>query len=99
MIHIITRRAARKIAEAAEQAESINLGIRALDSQSPEHFPRVIEPLAGAVKKLTSHLRKLIVTTRGISIKIAIDTARMHLNVRSVAADAKQQQQEVAQVA
>jgi methyl-accepting chemotaxis protein len=99
MIHIITRRAARKIAEAAEQAESINLGIRALDSQSPEHFPRVVEPLAGAVKKLTSHLRQLIVTTRGISIKIAIDTARMHLNVRSVAADAKQQQQEVAQVA
>ena len=98
MIQIITRRGARQIAEAGERAEAIALGTEALDAL-PEHLPQAVAPLAGAIAKLTSKFRDLVIAARGISIKIAIDTARLHRHAESVAADAERQQQEVAHVA
>lgn len=96
---MITGRGARQIAEATERAESIALGMEALDAPPSERIPKSVAPLAGAIGKLTSRFRSLVVAARGISIKIAIDTARMDRNAHSIAADAEKQQQEVVHVA
>jgi len=56
-------------------------------------------PLASALATLTTRFRTLLVTSRGISIKIAIDTARLQRHAQSVALDAERQQQDIAHVA
>jgi methyl-accepting chemotaxis protein len=64
-----------------------------------ERLPKAVAPLVNAIRSLTTNFRNLVVTTRHISIKIAIDTARLHRHSQSVAADAEKQQQEVDHVA
>ena len=99
MFQLITRRGARQINQAAERAEAIALGREALDAPPPEGLPEAVKPLAAAINKLTSNFRDLVKAARGISIKIAIDTAHLHRHAESVAADAEQQQQDIAHVA
>jgi methyl-accepting chemotaxis protein len=99
MVQIVTGRGVREIAEAAKRAELISLGVETLDVPLPESLPTVVAPLAGAIRSLTARFRDLVVAARSISIKIAIDTARLHRNAQSVSADAATQQQEVAHVA
>ncbi len=73
--------------------------MEALDAPPPKQLPQVARSLAGAIGKLNSHFRKLVVAARSISIKIAVDTARMDRHAQSIAADAEKQQQEVVHVA
>ena len=98
-MEIVTARGAREIAEVGKRAESIALGTVAMDSPLPERLPKAAGPLASAIRSLTSHFRNLVVSTRSISIKIAIDTARLHRHAQSVASDAEKQQQDVDRVA
>ena len=98
-MELITGRGAREIGEIGKLADSIALGTKAMDAPLPERLPRAVAPLVGALKSLTAHFRKLVVSTRSISIKIAIDTARLHRHAQSVASDAEKQQQDVDRVA
>ena len=54
-------------------------GSEPLDGVLPQDLPGLAAPLASALGALTTRFRTLLVTSRGISIKIAIDTARLPL--------------------
>ena len=99
MLQVIGRIGSRQIAEAGRRVEAVSVGREPLDMSLPDRLPKAVAPLAGAISHLTARFRKLIVATRGISIKIARDTARLHRHAQSVAADAERQQQEVDHVA
>ena len=98
-MEIIGAGGAREIAEAGKRMESVALGTEALNASMFERPPNVVAPLVRAIKSMTSHFRDLVVAARSISITIAIDTARLHRNAQSVAADAEKQQQEIDHVA
>ena len=89
----------RNVAKTAQQTEAIASGAVELDAPAPARLPAAFTSLASATDKLKSRFRDVINTARSISIKIAIDTARLHRNAQSVSADAESQQQEVDQVA
>jgi methyl-accepting chemotaxis protein len=99
MIGFVTHQGARRILEASQAAEAMALGARAMEPPLAIRLPKVSVPLAEAMALLTARFRALLVTSRGISIKIAIDTARLHRHAVSVAADADQQREEIAHVA
>lgn len=99
MVDIIFRDGAQKIAEASKQLELIAHGTGSLDTPLPKKMPKSVDLLVNAINKLTLHFRNLVVESRAISIKIAIDSARMHKNAELVAVDAGKQQQEVDLVA
>jgi methyl-accepting chemotaxis protein len=99
MLKIITGRGAREIAEISRRATLVAGGSEALDAKLTGEVPGVVVPLVSAISRMASRFRDLIAVTRSISIKIAIDTARLHRNAQSVAADAEKQQQDVDHVA
>jgi hypothetical protein len=99
MIRVVTPYGARQILEISRGAEAMALGARAMDAPLPRRMPKVSLPLAGAVPLLTARFRTLIVNARGLSIRIAIDTARLHRHAVAVAADAEQQREESTRVA
>ena len=99
MLRIMTPRGIHQVAEASRRIDALAQGLGALDEPLPAAIPWAVQPLTLALGNLTHHFRDLIVRSRGLSIRIAIDTARLHRNAQSVAADAVRQQEDVAQVA
>ena len=83
----------------AERIQSVAAGLEPLIAAESSSAPTVVAPLEKAVTRLASCFRDLVVAARGISIRLAIDTARLHHHAKSVAADAESQQQEVDHVA
>ena len=99
MAGIISFRGSRQIARAGRLTAAIAQGLEPLDARGPDGMPGTVAPLAEAVNLLTSRFRTLIITSRGLSIRIAIDTARLHRNAQNVAREAGLQQQDVAHAA
>ena len=99
MIRIITHHGTHQIAQASARAEAIALGQEALDAPAPAGMPGAVAPLTQALGSLTSRFRRLVIHARGLSIKIAIDTARLHRHAQSVAGDAVRQKEDVARAA
>jgi len=98
-MRIITLRGTHRIAQASARAEAIALGQEALDAPVPADMPGAVAPLTLALGHLTSRFRHLVIHARGLSIKIAIDTARLHRHAQGVAADAARQKEDVARAA
>ena len=99
MLRIMTPRGIHQVALAGRRIDALAQGLGALDEPMPATLPWAVQPLTQALGNLTLHFRGLIIRSRGLSIRIAIDTARMHRHAQSVAVDAMQQQKDVAQVA
>lgn len=97
-MHLVTPVGVRKIQAMSECIDGCARGQLSLDSAHPE-LPAHLSTLSRAIANMTSGFREVIADARGISIKIAIDTARLHTHAKSVSADADSQQYEVEQVA
>ena len=99
MLRIMTPRGIHQVAMASKRIDALAQGLGALDEPMPATLPLAVLPLTQALGSLTAHFRDLIIRSRGLSIRIAIDTARLHRHAQSVAMDAMQQQKDVAHVA
>ena len=99
MIGFLSLGEARQMEQASHRAEAIALGLEAMDAPVINGVPKGSARMAGALGTLTKRFRAMVVSSRGLSIKIAIDTARLHRHAVSVAADADQQKEDIAQVA
>jgi methyl-accepting chemotaxis protein len=87
------------ISSAASRIDAISAGEEALDALKAADTPRIVAPLLMAICRMTERIRDLIVSARSVSIRIAIDTARLYHHAKSVAADAESQLQEVVHIA
>jgi len=87
------------ISAEASRIESVAAGVESLDAINTAGAPGIIAPMILAIYKMTERIRDLIVAARSVSIRLAIDTARLYHHAKSVAADAENQQQEVVHIA
>lgn len=87
------------ITEESARIESIAKGVESLDAISLSRAPGIVAPMFRAMSRMTERIRSLIVAARGVSIRLAIDTAKLYHHAKSVAADAENQQLEVAHIA
>ncbi len=95
MFHIITRRWVQQSQQIGAKVDSIAAGLEPLNFLLKGCLPKVFSTLENAFTNLITQFRKLILTARSISIKIAIDTARLHRNAQAISSDTEKQQQEV----
>lgn len=94
MLRIISANASKFLATAPAIIERISDGSTALDAKVDADGAPV--PCAVAVTKLTSKFREILVAAWNLSIKLAVDTARLHNDAQSVASNALDQQKEIA---
>jgi len=87
-----------QIDQAGEELTAQAEGREPLDTELPGRLPWAVAPITEAMAKMTARFRRLIIDSRGLSIKTAIATARMHRHSVAVASDAEQQKVEVAHV-
>ena len=98
-MQLISGSGTRQIDDVSKQVETVARGTAALNTTLPSRLPKAVGPVVAAVQSLLTRFRDLVVSARNLSIKVAIDTARLHRSAQSVAADAEKQQQEIDHVA
>jgi len=98
-MRLVSNKVTKWISTEATRLESIAEGVESLDAIRDARAPGFIAPMIVAMSRMTERIRNLIVAARGVSIRLAIDTARLYHHAKAVAADAENQQQEVVQIA
>ncbi len=99
MLYVVSARGYNRIRREAERAQAMASGLQPLDAPTADGMPGVARPLASALDQVRARFRQLVASARDLSIRIAVDTARLHRHAGQVADDAVGQREEAARLA